>query len=307
MFEVILSIVLALALDRFWPERWRVDPFAWYCDWAESIEHRFNGGAWGQGVTAVTVAVVPLALLVVIVRYLLGELGLPLRFVFDVVVLSWCVDVQRQSERADGVSDALSAGDMPVANENLRLLDGKGASELSESTIAQGAVEQVLKQGNSAVIAPLFWFAALGPVGAVVQQSARFLHRLWDLRNERFTEFGWAAAQLNEIIGWLPARVTALSYAIMGSFEDALRCWRYQAGMWSFDNSGALLASGFGAMQMQSCEPAPDSEASTGKLSVTTVVPGASHVQRSAALVRRVLVFWLVLALLVWFAAVVLG
>jgi adenosylcobinamide-phosphate synthase len=196
---------------------------------------------------------------------------------------------------------------MPVANENLRLLDGKGASELSESTIAQGTVERVFEQGNSVVIAPLFWFVVLGPVGAVVQQSTRFLHRLWDPRDKRFTEFGWVAAQLDEIVGWLPARVTALSYAIMGSFEDALRCWRYQAGVWSFNNSAALLASGFGAVQMQSCEPAPDGDATIGGLSVTTVVPGASHVQRSAALVRRVLVFWLVSALLVWLAVVVLG
>ncbi len=129
MLEVILTILLALAVDRFLPERMRVNPFAWYRDWYESLEHRFNGGTRSQGITTVAVAIIPVILLVVIVRYLLGEVGAPLRFVFDVAVLSWCLDLQGLSQRADGVVDALRAGDMPVANENLRLLDGKGASE----------------------------------------------------------------------------------------------------------------------------------------------------------------------------------
>ena len=51
-----------------------------------------------------------------------------------------------------------------------------------------------------------------------------------------------------------PARITALSYALMGSFEDALHCWRKRVGVWSDINSGPLLASGFGAMHMQICE-----------------------------------------------------
>ncbi len=306
MFEVILTILLALAVDRFLPERMRVDPFAWYRDWSESLEHRFNGGTRAQGITAVAVAIIPVVLLVVIVRYLLGELGAPLRFVFDVAVLSWCLDLQGLSQRADGVADALQAGDMPVANENLRLLDGKGASEWTESHIAQGTVEEVLKRGSSGLIAPLFWFVVLGPGGAVLQQAACMLDRLWGGRTERFKEFGWAAAQLNEVIGWFPARVTAFSYATMGSFEDALRCWQHQAGMWSYNNSATLLASGFGAMQMQSCDSVPDGEG-RGKLTVTTVVPGADHVQGAAALVRRGLVFWLVLALALWVGGVVLG
>lgn len=296
MFEIVCAALLAVGLDRFLSERLRVDPFLWYRDWAESIEQRFNGGSRAHGIAAVAVAVVPVLLLILVLRYILGELAWLLRFAFDVLVLFWCIDLHRLAGRAREVSDALRADDMPVANENLRLLNGKGAEELTEGSVAQAAVEVVLKQGNAVVVAPLFWFAVLGPFGAVVQRLASLLGRLWGDGTERFSEFGWAAARLDHLLGWVPARITAFSYAIMGSFEDALHCWRYQVGMWSETNNGVLLASGFGAMQMQTCENAPDVEGEGGKVNVTTVVPDAGHVHRVGALVWRVVLFWLAMA-----------
>lgn len=299
MFEVVCTILLAVGLDRFLPERLRADPFVWYRAWAESIERRFNGRSRSHGIVAAVVALIPVVLLVLVLRYIFGELGWVLRFAFDVIVLSWCLDLYRLADRAQEVSESLQAGDMPVANENLRLLAGGDADELTEASIARAAVETVLKQGNSVVIAPLFWFIVLGPVGAVLQRLTRVLDRLWGYRSERLAEFGWAAARLDDILGWIPARVTALSYAIMGSFEDALRCWRYQVGVWSDSNSGLLLASGFGAMQMQSCEGLSESDDQGTRVAMTAVVPDAGHVHRVVALLRRVLLFWFAVAVLI--------
>src|SRR5690606_11275610 len=87
-------------------------------------------------------------------------------------------------------------------------------------------------------------------------------------------------------------------YALMGSFEEALHCWRQRVGIWSDINSGPLLASGFGAMHMQTCEPvreAGDDEETVAGLSVT---PDPSHVRGVVALVWRVLLFWLAVGVL---------
>jgi adenosylcobinamide-phosphate synthase len=134
---------------------------------------------------------------------------------------------------------------------------------------------------------------------------------LWGHRYERFAEFGWAAARFDDLLGWIPARVTALSYALMGSFEDALHCWRRRIGAWSDINSGPLLASGFGALHMESCEGVPEfGEYEERSAEVFTVVPDASHVRRVVALVWRVLLLWLVVGMLMtgahlsgWFSA----
>ena len=303
MIQLLIAILLAVALDRFVPDRHAFRPFAWYRDWAESIEQRFNGGSRLHGVAAVLLALVPVIAALLLVRYVLAQIGSPLRFAFDVVVLYACIDVHRQAERARAVADALEGGDVREADAGLKALGGKGGLELGEAGIAHTAVETVLKQGNSLIVAPLFWFILLGPAGAVLLRLASMLDGLWGHRDERFAAFGWAAARLDDVLQWVPARITALSYAIMGSFEEALQCWRQRVGAWSDINSGPLLASGFGAMHMQTCEAAV-SEASDYEETVAgfSVTPDASHVRGVVALVWRVLLFWLAVGALMTIA-----
>lgn len=298
MTQLLIIILCAFALDRLMPDRYGFKPFAWYPDWAESIEQRFNGGKRSHGVGAVLLAVVPIVIGVMFARFILGEIASVLRFIFDVVILYVCINIYRLGKTADAVSNALEAGNTQEADEQLRELSGKGATELSETGIARAAVEAVLKQGSSLVVSPIFWFILLGPVGAVLQRLASILDTLWGHRYDRFTTFGWAAARLDDLMQWIPARITALSYAIMGSFEDALYCWRQRVGAWSDLNSGPVLASGFGAMHMPFNEPVTGDDETAAVTSNFAVVPNAGHVRGVVALVWRVLVFWLVIGVL---------
>jgi adenosylcobinamide-phosphate synthase len=143
------------------------------------------------------------------------------------------------------------------------------------------------------VVAPIFWFLVLGPLGAMLQRLAAVLDRLWGHRTARFTEFGWAAARLDDLLSWIPARITALSYAVMGSFEDALHCWRRKAGMWSDISSGPLLASGLGALHLANCDENEEQDVYGNTALNPAALPGAGDVRRAVALVWRVLLFWL--------------
>ncbi len=297
MIYILFTILLAIFLDRTAPMRNGARLWSWYGDWAESIEQRFNGGTRVQGISAVFIAVVPMLAAVFLADLILGEITWVLKFLFDVAMVYLCVDLYRLGSAAQAVSAALDAGDVAEAATHLRDLTGKDVAEYTDTTVARATVEAVLKQANSLVIAPLFWFVILGPVGALLQRMASVLDRQWGHRSERFVEFGWAAARLDDLLGWIPARITALSYAIMGSFEDALHCWRRQAGMWSDINSGPLLASGFGAMHLQSCEE-PDEDAYGNKIIARSDAADAGDVRRVVALVWRVLLFWLGVAIL---------
>jgi len=287
MTEILITILLAVLLDRLVPDRQGFQPFLWFRDWAESIEEHFNGGKRLQGVGATLLATLPIVVAVVLVRYVLGEIGWILRFAFDVVALYLCLDVYRLGKTANAVAGSLEAGDANEANHQLRELTGKESPDVSEANISRMAVEAVLRQGNALVVSPIFWFILLGPFGAVLQRLASILDMMWGHRYERFVEFGWAAARLDDLLGWVPARITAISYALMGSFEDALHSWRRRIGVWSDINSGPLLASGLGAMHMQSYEVSADA-----------IVPDAGHVRRAVALVWRVLLFWLAIGVL---------
>lgn len=297
MSETLIIVLLAILLDHLIPDRQGIKPFVWYRDWAESIEERFNGGKRVHGIGAVILATLPIIAGVILIHYILGEIGWILRVAFDVLVLYLCLDVHRLSKTASAISVALESGDFDEADKQLRELIGKGVPEKSEANIARASVEGVLKQGNSLIVSPVFWFILLGPVGAVLQRLSCILDTLWGHRYERFADFGWAAARFDDLMGWIPARITALSYALMGSFEDALHCWRKRVGVWSDINSGPLLASGFGAMHMQICEATEEGEFEE-RTSDLTVIPDAGHVQRAVALVWRVLLLWLVVGVL---------
>ena len=297
MSEILIVVLLAILLDHLIPDRHGFKPFAWYRDWAESIEERFNGGKRAHGIGAVMLATLPIVAGVLLIHYILGEIGWILRVAFDVVVLYLCLDVHRLGKTANAISSALESGELGEADEKLRELTGKGATERTEANVARAAVEGVLKQGNSLIVSPIFWFILLGPFGAVLQRLSCILDSLWGHRYERFAEFGWAAARFDDLMGWIPARITALSYALMGSFEDALHCWRKRVGVWSDINSGPLLASGFGAMHMQICEATEENEYEE-RTSDLTVIPDAGHVNRAVALVWRVLLLWLVIGIL---------
>jgi len=297
MTSTLVIILLALALDRWLPERGGFQLWIWYSDWAESVEQRFNGGLRSQGTFAVLLAIAPILIAIFLATLILGQIASALVFLFAVAVLYLCVDLYRLGAVAWAVAAALESNDVATAAARLKELTGKDTVETTEAGVAHATIEAVLKQANSLVAAPIFWFLVLGPLGAMLQRLAAVLDRLWAHRNARFVEFGWAAARLDDLLCWLPARIMAISYAIMGSFEDALHCWRRQAGMWSGLSSGPLLASGLGALHLDTCEEGEEDAYGNTAINPATL-PGAADVRRAVALVWRVMLFWLVVGLL---------
>jgi len=290
MIEFLIASLLALALDRLLPDRAGFDPFTWYREWADSIEQRFNTGARDQGWAALLLALVPIILAVLIGRYVLGEIGWLFRFVFDVAVLYFCLNLNRLNNQATELSVALEEGKLLDANEHLRQLSGASARE-NEAEISAASVKAVLYELNATTLAPLFWFLLLGPIGAVAQRMSSLLDYMWGRDDERFQEFGKPISLVNSILGWVPARLTALSFAIVGNFEEALHNWLRKSHAWS-DNQEPLQAAGFGAMHLRYAVDSEDNES-------TAIIPASGHVRQALALIWRVMFFWLAIVLLI--------
>jgi adenosylcobinamide-phosphate synthase len=166
------------------------------------------------------------------------------------------------------------------------------------------------------VFGVLVWFVLLpGPCGAVLYRASAFLSDYWGRHktgrsNEyaEFGEFGKFAQRAFAIIDWLPLRITATGFAIVGDFEDAIYCWRTQADLWPDDGLGIVLASGAGALGvrlgmplMESGEVAERAEIGIG------AEADVDFMQSAVGLVWRALVLWLLLLLLLGLASLAGG
>ena len=110
---------------------------------------------------------------------------------------------------ATDVGAALEAGDLDRARSLLPALVGRDPSQLDEKEIARAVVESVAENTVDAVVAPAFWASAPGAPGALGYRAVNTLDAMVGHRSARYEHYGWASARLDDLAGWVPARVTA--------------------------------------------------------------------------------------------------
>jgi adenosylcobinamide-phosphate synthase len=227
---VTLIVTAAVLIDWWLGEpRW-LHPLAGFGHLATWIERRFYGGSGLsaarrrlRGTLAVGLLLTPaVALAMAITR---------LSYVSDTaaaVLLYLALGHRSLHDHARPIAAALRAGKLDAARGRLSHIVSRDTATLNTTDIAKGAVESVLENGNDAVFAALFWFVIGGAPAVVAYRLANTLDAMWGYRNARYLHFGWAAARLDDLLNYLPARLTALTYALMGDAPRALRCWRSQ-------------------------------------------------------------------------------
>lgn len=244
----------AVVLDAVFGEPRRWHPLVAFGNWAKRLEQRFNPGGRGwrsHGVSAWVIAVLPLTL----VAWWLAELPW-IGTLVGVIALYAAIGLRSLNEHAEPVARALEAGDLEQARQRVGYMVSRETRELDEGAVARAATESVLENGSDAVFAALFWFAVAGAPGVVLYRLSNTLDAMWGYRNARFERFGWAAARIDDVLNYIPARLVALTYALLGKTAMALHCWRKQAPLWDSPNAGPVMAAGAGALGVQLGGPA---------------------------------------------------
>ncbi len=292
------ALLLAVAIDVLLGEPRRVHPLALFGKWVTFVERRF----WVEGPAAGVRGV--LAAVCVIVAVLLPGLGLQLglsahpllQALLAAVVLYGCIGLHSLYEHADAVAQALRREDLPLARERAAGMVSRDTESMEEAAITTAVCESVLENGNDAVFGAIVWFLVGGIPGVLLYRATNTLDAMWGYKNARYRRFGWAAARLDDLLNWIPARWVALSYALTGHFSAALRCWSQQAGQWDSPNAGPVMAAGAGSLQIRLGGGAWYG----GQYHQRPPLgcgdpPRAGDIARALALVSRSLILWLVI------------
>ena len=251
----LISLIAALALEQLRPLGNRNRVWLLFIRYANHLERSLNAGYNRHGVMAWLAAMLPALALALGGYYLLYAISPVLAFVWNVLLLYHTMGFRHFSGYFSEISLALNEGRDFEARQALASWINQPTSELSVGEVSRLAIEQGVVDSYRHVFGTMFWFVVLpGPAGAVLYRFSQLLAQKWGYRGSDDL-FGRFAGRAGEWLDWIPVRLTAISFAIMGDFEDAVYCWRSQARTWGNYASGILLASAAGALGVKLGDP----------------------------------------------------
>ena len=248
-----LSIFLALLFDRAFGEPKRWHPLVGFGNIANTCEAYLNKKTLSNpcqklnGLLALVITVLPIVALSAWVSSALSSYPIS-HFLFGAVVVCVAVGWHSLIVHAKAVIEPLKSHRIDDARLALSMIVSRDTLELNETEVAKAATESVLENGADAIFAAVFWFCVWGVPGVVLYRLINTLDAMWGYKNKRFLYFGWAAARVDDLLNFIPARLTALSYATVGNFSVSLGCWRQQGFNWKSPNAGPVMAAGAGAI-----------------------------------------------------------
>ena len=307
------SILCALIIEQLKPLRADNQVYGGIKGLAMRIEGWFNAGEPKNGrmgwFLMMAVLVVPVALVYWVLQYF----GLVfLAFAWNVAIVYLTLGFRHYSHYFTSIQLALNNGDEAAARVLLAEWARIDTVGMDATEIARIAVEKSLITTHRSVFGVFFWFLMpAGPACAVLYRVSEYLARAWNepehMRNEAFGQF---AAKTFYWIDWIPVRLTAIAFAVVGNFEDAIYAWRNFADRWADESRGIILAAGGGAMGVRLGTPNENApqllpvDAAMVDLSDadTDVLPGEEPslraLQSTVGLVWRALILWMILLLL---------
>jgi adenosylcobinamide-phosphate synthase len=315
------SILCALIIEQLKPLRADNQVYAEIKRFAMRIEGWFNAGQVSHGRLGWLLVIGGLMLPTVVIYWVLLRYNLVFAaFAWNVLIVYLTLGFRHYSHYFTSIQFSLNAGDDATARTLLAEWTRTDTVGMDSTEIARMAVEKALITTHRNVFGVFFWFLMpLGPACAVMYRVSEYLARAWNepdhMRNEAFGQF---AARAFYWIDWIPVRLTAIAFAVVGNFEDAIYAWRNFAHRWADESRGIILAAGGGAMGVRLGTPletaaryvTPDAATVDLSDSEADVLPGEEpnvrSLQSTVGLVWRALLLWMLLLLLLS-GAVLLG
>lgn len=310
------AILIALLIEQARPLGHDNPVHAGMRGWARWVRGSLDAGAQSHGWVAWALAVLGPAVAVALVHWgVVSLLDGWAAFVWTVAVLYLCLGFRQFSHHFTDIRDALEAGDEAAARAALARWQRVDVQQLARDELLRHVIEHSVLAAHRHVFGVILFYLVfawlgLGPAGAVIYRLAEYLSRVWRERADgtpsaalcRAAERAWL------LIDHVPARVTALGFAVVGNFEDAVANWRQDAARFSQPNDGVLLAAASGAINVRlGGQPLGEVVALAGDGGTPQTdgrVPQLAHLGSVVGLIWRSVVLWMLLLALMMLAKI---
>ena len=316
------SLLLALVLEQVRPLLPHNLMYQWIGQWTAWVARTFDAGIRNQAWVTWGITILTPALLAMLVHWTLEwGLGWVFAVLWNVGLLYVTLGFRQFSHHFTAIREALDDGDETKARELLANWQQVQVGQIPRSEIVRHAIEYSIIAAHRHVFGVFFWYAVLsiiglGPLGAVVYRLTDFARQSWQQESDDGSVTSpvlqEVAARAWTAIDWLPSRMTALGFAIVGSFEDAMDGWRNHAQNFPEDNDGVILAATAGAINIRlggaalhATDEAMEDEDTSGGSSTPGRIPEVAHFAQVVGLVWRTVIMWLVLVALLTMAKLV--
>jgi len=172
-------------------------------------------------------------------------------------ILAWpLVALRSLDDHVAAVASPLQAGDIAGAREAVSRIVGRDPATLDEAGIARAAIESLAENASDGIVAPVFWGALFGLPGIFGYKAINTLDSMIGHRSERHEAFGWAAARIDDVANFIPARLTGFLFVLLAPRRaEALSCMTRDARRHRSPNAGWPEAAMAGALGVRLSGP----------------------------------------------------
>ncbi len=194
--------------------------------------------------------------MVFLILQLAGGISPLLYNIVNILMMYTCIAARCLSDEGNRIYRALMEGNLEKSRGMLSMIVGRDTDELDESGITRGAVETVAENTSDGVIAPLFYMFIGGAPLAMAYKAINTLDSMVGYKNEKYLHFGWASARFDDIVNYVPARLTGMLIAVSAiilrlNFRESFSILRRDSRNHSSPNSGFPEAAAAGALGVQ--------------------------------------------------------
>ncbi len=269
----LIIILITLGVEFFTHKLAPLRAFSWLKSYALWFRNTF---ASIDGTLTLFLLLTPIILLLWL---LLSSVNTPLWLLLAALTLWYTLGPATITPQITDYLDAIERGNNEAAMRHAEHLSGNSSSIENIEQLHQHVINGILTSTHERITATLFWFIILGPIGALLYRCNEQI-KLISWENEQLNFMYEATQRLHLILGWVPTRLTAFSFALGGSMADTLACWKHYHGEWQHQfcdhNCGLLIYCGLGALQIP-----PDSQQNS-----------IENIHNALSLSNRALIIW---------------